>query len=48
MTLVVTAKTFQDIKISGYTIDGARRSANSGKKYKQKYFRYFYEGEEPL
>ena len=43
-----TVKTFQDIKISGYTIDGARRSANSGKKYKQKYFRYFYEGEEPL
>lgn len=42
-----TAKTFQDINISGYTIDGARRSANSEKKYKQKYFRYFYEGEKP-
>ena len=42
-----TAKTLQDVNISDYLVEGIRKSANTEKKYKQKYFRYFYEGEEP-
>ena len=42
-----TIHSFKEIDIPDYKVDGIRKSANSGKKYKQKYFRYYYEGEEP-
>ena len=42
-----TAQSFKDINIPDYKIEGIRKSANTGSKYKQKYFRYYYEGEEP-
>ena len=42
-----TAKSFNEINIPDYKVEGIRRSANNNTKYKQKYFRYYYEGEEP-